>query len=169
MSVGLVLCLNIGFDPPDVVKIKKCARLECWIDPLSIPLRDTMEIIGRALKKQYELLLPRAHYNYSFDPIVEDVKMLCSSLRRKAKNDRVLFHYNGHGVPLPTVKGDIWVFNEVSRPKSQTTPLKVPFLLIIFFIYRSVRSTFHFPSTTYRLVWVPPRSTFTIVRMPEKS
>jgi hypothetical protein len=23
----------------------------------------------------------------------------------------VLFHYNGHGVPRPTVNGEIWVFN----------------------------------------------------------
>ncbi|KAJ8431540.1 hypothetical protein Cgig2_009618 [Carnegiea gigantea] len=29
--VALVLCLNIGVDPPDVIKISPCARLECWI------------------------------------------------------------------------------------------------------------------------------------------
>ena len=31
VSVALVLCLNIGVDPPDVVKTDPCARLECWI------------------------------------------------------------------------------------------------------------------------------------------
>ena len=31
VSVALVLCLNVGVDPPDVVKISPCARLECWI------------------------------------------------------------------------------------------------------------------------------------------
>ena len=36
-------------------------------------------------------------------------KQLCSSLRRNAKEERVLFHYNGHGVPKPTVNGEIWV------------------------------------------------------------
>lgn len=146
MSVGLVVCLNIGFDPPDVAKIKPCARLECWIDP---SLQDAMDIIGQKLKKQYELLQPRAHFKYSFDPTVEDVKKLCSSLRRKAKNDRVLFHYNGHGVPLPTVKGEIWLFNEVSRHKAQTTLQS--FNSFIFLPYRRARSTFRFPSTTYRL------------------
>ena len=30
-SVALVLCLNIGVDPPDVVKTEPCARKECWI------------------------------------------------------------------------------------------------------------------------------------------
>lgn len=29
--VALVLCLNISVDPPDVIKISPCARLECWI------------------------------------------------------------------------------------------------------------------------------------------
>lgn len=33
------------------------------------------------------------------------------TLRRAAKNDRVLFHYNGHGVPRPTPNGEFWVFN----------------------------------------------------------
>lgn len=119
MSVGLVICLNIGFDPPDVKRIKPCARLECWIDPSSIPIKDVtqdaMEIICLTLKKQYELLQPRAYFKYSFDSTVEDIKKLCLSLRRKAKNERVLFHYNGHGVLLPTVKGQIWVFDQVSH------------------------------------------------------
>ena len=30
-SVALALCLNIGVDPPDVVKTTPCARKECWI------------------------------------------------------------------------------------------------------------------------------------------
>lgn len=29
--VALVLCLNISVDPPDVIKISPCARMECWI------------------------------------------------------------------------------------------------------------------------------------------
>ena len=30
VSVALIACLNIGVDPPDVVKPQPCARLECW-------------------------------------------------------------------------------------------------------------------------------------------
>jgi regulator-associated protein of mTOR len=37
---------------------------------------------------------------------------LCVSLRKNAKDERVLFHYNGHGVPRPTANGEIWVFNK---------------------------------------------------------
>lgn len=29
--VALVLCLNITVDPPDVIKISPCARIEAWI------------------------------------------------------------------------------------------------------------------------------------------
>lgn len=35
VSVALVLCLNVGVDPPDVVKTQPCARLECWIGNLN--------------------------------------------------------------------------------------------------------------------------------------
>ena len=31
VSVALVMCLNVGVDPPDVVKTSPCARKECWI------------------------------------------------------------------------------------------------------------------------------------------
>ena len=36
VSVALVLCLNVGVDPPDVVKPQPCARVECWIGELRI-------------------------------------------------------------------------------------------------------------------------------------
>ena len=32
--------------------------------------------------------------------------------------ERVLFHYNGHGVPKPTTNGEIWVYNTVSAANS---------------------------------------------------
>jgi hypothetical protein len=38
VSVALVLCLNVGVDPPDIIKTSPCARLECWIG-LNILLR----------------------------------------------------------------------------------------------------------------------------------
>lgn len=46
-AVALVLCLNIGVDPPDVIKISPCARLECWVDPLSMQPAKALETIGK--------------------------------------------------------------------------------------------------------------------------
>jgi regulatory associated protein of mTOR len=53
---------------------------------------------------------------------VEEVKKTCTSLRRNAKKERVLYHYNGHGVPKPTSNGEIWVFNKTF---TQYIPLSV--------------------------------------------
>ncbi|KAJ8730439.1 hypothetical protein PYW07_017477 [Mythimna separata] len=142
--VALVLCLNVGVDPPDVVKTQPCARLECWIDPQSLSPSKALESIGHALQSQYERWQPRARYKQSLDPTSDEsqyerwqprarykqsldptsdeVKKLCCSLRRNAKDERVLFHYNGHGVPKPTTQGEIWVFN---RAYTQYIPLSM--------------------------------------------
>lgn len=122
VSVALVLCLNVGVDPPDIVKTQPCARLECWIDPLSLSPAKALETIGANMQKQYERWQPRARYKQSLDPTADEVKKLCTSLRRNAKEERVLFHYNGHGVPKPTANGEIWVFN---RTYTQYIPLSV--------------------------------------------
>lgn len=45
-AVSLVLCLNIGVDPPDVIRISPCARLECWVDPLSMQPPKALETVG---------------------------------------------------------------------------------------------------------------------------
>lgn len=56
------------------------------------------------------------------DPAHEDLRKLCVSLRRKARSERALFYYNGHGVPRPTSSGEIWVFN---RQYTQYIPVAV--------------------------------------------
>nr|XP_034361494.1 regulatory-associated protein of mTOR isoform X3 [Arvicanthis niloticus] len=81
-----------------------------------------LETIGANLQKQYENWQPRARYKQSLDPTVDEVKKLCTSLRRNAKEERVLFHYNGHGVPRPTVNGEVWVFN---KNYTQYIPLSI--------------------------------------------
>lgn len=113
VSAALAICLNIGVDPPDVVKTNPTAKLECWIDPTSTTHASskTMEAIGKKLQEQYETLSIRVRYKQYLDPSVDETRKFCTSLRRNAKDERILFHYNGHGVPLPTQSGEIWVFN----------------------------------------------------------
>ena len=55
----------------------------------------------------------RTRYRLQLDPSIEDAKRFCQTMRRTAKDERVLFHYNGHGVPKPTSGGEIWVFNRI--------------------------------------------------------
>jgi len=52
-SAALVLCLNLGIDPPDVVKTTPCAKLECWVDPESLPPNKALEGIGRSGSERF--------------------------------------------------------------------------------------------------------------------
>lgn len=63
VSVALVVCLNIGVDPPDVIKTTPCARLECWVDPHALPPPKAVDTIGKTLQMQYERWQPRVRVN----------------------------------------------------------------------------------------------------------
>jgi hypothetical protein len=108
----LALSLNIGVDPPDVVKQEASAFLECWLDPYLADAEKSVLLIGEALSRQYEILQPRAKYIPIGDPNPSLIEVECKRGRRSAGTDRVLFHFNGHGVPACTSSGEIWVFNE---------------------------------------------------------
>lgn len=116
VGVGLVMALNVGTDPPDITKPQPCARLQCWMDPSSVSRAKAKEKIGERLEAQYanwQQQRPQKTIKYrrALDPTVEDVRALCLGLRRHARNERVLLHYNGHGVPRATKNGEIWVFD----------------------------------------------------------
>ena len=113
VAAALVLCLNVGVDPPDVIKPDPCARLECWLDPASMPAQKALEAIGKALQAQYECWQPRASYRLCADPTLEELRKVCVGLRRNhgGREERLLLHFNGHGVPRPSVNGELWVFN----------------------------------------------------------
>lgn len=111
-TAALVLCLNLGIPPPDIQRPQECPFLESFVNPTvySDP-KKALQAIGRSLQTNYESISSRTKYKQSLDPSVEDLKRLCTTLRRNAKDERILFHYNGHGVPQPTQSGEIWVFN----------------------------------------------------------
>lgn len=112
VNAALVMCLNIGVDPPDVSKTNPCSKLLCWMDPSSIEVSKALPAIGKNLQAQFETLSMKTRYKQYLDPIVEETKRFCTNLRRSAKDERVLFYYNGFGVPKPTPGGEIWVFNK---------------------------------------------------------
>lgn len=99
-------------------------------------------------------------YKTANDPTVDDVRRLCQSLRRNAKEERILFHYNGHGVPRPTENGEIWVFNknftqvsEIFRIYSKIFSLS-RLLTNVFLILGISFSTSRFRFLTYNRGWV---------------
>ncbi|KAI0602730.1 raptor N-terminal caspase like domain-containing protein [Biscogniauxia sp. FL1348] len=122
VSAALAVCLNIGVEPPDQLKTNPGAKLEAWQDPFVPPATKALETIGKSLQAQYENISLRTRYKQYLDPSVEETKKFCISLRRNAKDERVLLHYNGHGVPKPTASGEIWVFN---RNYTQYIPISL--------------------------------------------
>ncbi|KAJ2882353.1 Target of rapamycin complex 1 subunit kog1, partial [Coemansia asiatica] len=138
----LVVCLNLGTDPPDLVRPAKRAVLEAWVDP-TVPVqmptpeelalqaannnnnnnngstvqrsaareRTPMKAIGENLLRQFEGIQSNAKYKPLLDCAIEDLRKACTQFRRGVREERLLFYYNGHGVPRPTASGDIWVFN----------------------------------------------------------
>eukprot|EP00980_Cylindrotheca_fusiformis_P012282 scaffold3001_cov122-Cylindrotheca_fusiformis.AAC.7 len=127
VGVGLVMALYVGTDPPDIVKPEPCAKLQCWMDPASLSRAKAKEKIGDLLEAQYmrwqqQRAARNVKYRKALDPTVEDVRNLCQALRRAARNERILLHYNGHGVPRPTPNGEIWVFD---RHHTEYIPLPV--------------------------------------------
>jgi Raptor N-terminal CASPase like domain len=92
VGVGLVMALNVGTDPPDVVKPNPCAVLQCWMDPRTVSRAKAKEIIGERLEQQYaKWQLARTarplKYRRALDPAVEDVRNLCLQLRRQARTE----------------------------------------------------------------------------------
>ncbi|WPH01614.1 Hypothetical protein R9X50_00446200 [Acrodontium crateriforme] len=128
VSAILAVCLNVGVDPPDVIKTNPCARLECWVDPIppdstnQNSTNNTNAQIGKNLQSQYENLSLRTRYKIILDPTIEELRRYTTSLRRTAHAERILFHYNGHGVPKPTASGEVWCFN---RSYTQYIPISL--------------------------------------------
>ena len=60
------------------------------LDPTSLSPHKALESIGASLQRQYERWQPRARYKQSLDPTVEEVKKLCTSLRRNARVNYLL-------------------------------------------------------------------------------
>ncbi|CAD6976910.1 unnamed protein product [Tilletia controversa] len=110
---ALMLCLNISVTPPGVVKTDPCAKLITWTDPTAMEPLKCVSIIGKNLVAQFDTLTSTPKWKIQVDPHIEEMKRFCTGLRKYAKEERVLFYYNGYGVPKPTTGGEIWVFNKV--------------------------------------------------------
>lgn len=82
------------------------------MDPHVGPVDQANAAVAAALSRQYRLWQPRAKCKHVMNPCVEEVRRQFTHMRRRAKEQPVLFHYNGHGVPAPSNVGEIWIFNK---------------------------------------------------------
>jgi len=110
-AVGLAVCLNVSSDPPDA-PVEPFSRLECWLDPTAIAdPTEAINTVGKALKAQWLEWFSSNQYSATLDPTADHLYAVCRALRNAAGPDRVVFHLNGHGVPAPSPRGEIWAFN----------------------------------------------------------
>ncbi|KAF8382617.1 daf-15 [Pristionchus pacificus] len=122
VSVAIILCLHIGVEPPGKNRPNPHAKLEGWVDPTQGPVPKMNQKIASSLQRAYERWQPRARQTIP-PPFYLESMHGCEWYRGAGDSDeRVLFHYNGHGVPEPTSNGEIWVFN---RNFTQYIPLSV--------------------------------------------
>lgn len=87
-----------------------------------MPSHKALEAIGSNLHHQFEGLSSKVSYKPILDPSHDDLKRFCQTSRRQAKDEAVLFYYNGHGVPKPTASGELWCFN---RDYTQYIPVSL--------------------------------------------
>jgi regulator-associated protein of mTOR len=87
-----------------------------------MPSHKALEAIGSNLHHQFEGLSGKVIYKPILDPSLEDLRRFCQTSRKQAKDEAVLFYYNGHGVPKPTASGELWCFN---RDYTQYIPVSL--------------------------------------------
>ncbi|KEG14191.1 regulatory associated protein of mTOR [Trypanosoma grayi] len=123
----LILCLNIGSDPPDYPRIEPCARLECWTDPHVAQMayfaaEGASESIAETLEQQYRSQLRETNFKRAVEVHLDEAKQMMMATRRKADKGKVLLHYNGHGMPCATSIGEIWLFD---KNRTHYVPLNI--------------------------------------------
>lgn len=110
----LAVCLNVEVEPPDCPFPRAlqtgAGRLLCGIDPYESSQADPKAVaqIGSQLEAQYDQIVSSRStvFKQCLDPTVEQVHRNCRKLRREAREDTLLFHFNGHGVPAPSLLGE---------------------------------------------------------------
>lgn len=106
-------CLNVGVEPPGYRKPRVTSTVLSWINTKEHRKREVGYDITVQLWKQYQRYSAQPlSTDPLWDPTTERVKRACMAARERFGKDRVLFHYNGHGVPLPTVNHECWFFDE---------------------------------------------------------
>lgn len=99
-------------------RVEPCAKLECWEESIAVQGDAYRYAISNLLLNQYGQVLRRCTRERLFSSTgygeMENSRELINAARveRARKNGRLLLHYNGHGMPPPTDKGEIWMLGK---------------------------------------------------------
>lgn len=70
---------------------------------------------GRVLPNTFSFAYLQYQFRTLYDSTLNAVESAIQEIRQNNEStsrSRVLFHYNGHGMPVPTQLGEIWLFNK---------------------------------------------------------
>lgn len=84
VSVALVLCLNVGVDPPDIVKTQPCARLECWIGRFII-----FSLILTPVVISYSRYTSRSSFNEPSKSLRNSWRQFAETIRKVATTSQI--------------------------------------------------------------------------------
>jgi hypothetical protein len=85
-QVGLILCLNIGTEPPD--RERSVGSEEAGVDLSQVQansatmIQNAMDEVSRRLQRQYERLEPKARLRTAADPKLEDIRKISHKTSR---------------------------------------------------------------------------------------
>ncbi|KAL0212713.1 hypothetical protein RCL1_006339 [Eukaryota sp. TZLM3-RCL] len=135
--VGICLCVHVGYEPPDDFFIEEESRavLECFLKPSLYPRFGFSKELVKEIRNQYkQIKVSDSSMTVCVDIAADEIHRLCTELRRNypteqydsskrssTHSDRILFHYNGHGVPKPT-NTELWFLN---RNHTKYIPIKI--------------------------------------------
>ena len=83
-AIVICLCLNLGVDPPDIVRTNPCSVLEAWMNPNDLPSSRALEVIADRLEQQYSAWKGKSrklNIKKILDANPESVRQTCSHLR----------------------------------------------------------------------------------------
>ncbi|PVV02718.1 hypothetical protein BB560_002823 [Smittium megazygosporum] len=145
--IVVALCLNIGTEPPDLFRPEDTKMIETGIDPFedidetdpklldssnyiedekgNTRFKTPIERIADNIIRAYSNISKAFDYKFALDPIFEEAHRVVTHARKQAREDRILFHYNGHGVPKPSDNGDVWLFNKSFSQYIPLSPMEI--------------------------------------------
>ena len=109
----LCCCLNIGTDPRGFTKPRNTSTTYSWVNTKDRQKREVGVDITMAIAANLQRYCGNTTTTDSLcDPTPETIKKACSAASASVSKDRVLYYYNGHGVPAPTMNHECWYFDE---------------------------------------------------------
>ncbi|KAJ2352525.1 Target of rapamycin complex 1 subunit kog1, partial [Coemansia sp. RSA 2618] len=123
-SALLATCLDLDSNKYRHGADKQGAILEAWTDPSSIGDRaKRYSTIAERLTSQFQNLPGKITHKPLVDCDVFRLQRNCLQFRNESMEHRVIFYYNGHGMPVPTADGSFWVFHRQTYGSNNYMPV----------------------------------------------